>query len=96
MRRSVHRHIDARYTAHAEQNLLPSRLMHGAITEEPGVRTEEGSILLEHRAKMSRPGFLFALEEELEVTDGVTPAAFNGRAPRASPQLCLVVARRAP
>ena len=66
-RRTVHRELDAGDAARAEHDLLPSRLVHRPVAEEPRVGAQQRRVLLEQLAQMSRAGLLLALEEELEV-----------------------------
>jgi hypothetical protein len=66
-RRAVRRELEPGHPAHAEHHLLPARLVHRAVGEEPGVGGEQRAVALQQRAQVRRPGLLLALEKELDV-----------------------------
>ena len=77
--RAVNRQVDIGITAHTKDRLFATRLMHRAVTNDPGIRSQDVFVERDNFSQMWRAGFLLAFEEELDICSRLNTAFFERR-----------------
>ena len=88
-RRPIDGGLKTRDAAIAEIDHLPAALMHGAVAHDQKIAMQQRQILGHDRRQMRRALLFFAFVKELDVDEGLMPAAFSASKPRARPESSL-------